>query len=410
MKIRTILLCLIVWASTGLAFGQPPAASSDGTDKSPFAAETASEPGESACKNEQAASSGEWRAYVGVDYLLWWMKPVCLKVPVLTAGSPSDSVPGAINQPGTVVLVGESRFEFAGASGVRPRLGMMLDTDGWLAAEVEGFDLATVVNHQGFSTNAGSGPTYLPYQAPDNSQQSLPFTIPGVVNGSVSATGTSHLWGAEANGVANLLSSQWGCVRLQGSLLAGFRYLDLWDQITLRNTQSLVADPSISVYGEDTFVTHNQFYGVQVGNRFVASGPCWSVEGVLKLAFGETRLANNFEGTPLAGTPIQPGLIPGPIQVLPSNAGENSVYRVSLAPEIAITARYCPTRHVVLSLGYSLLYLNRILCPGDLMDTHVNPTQLPFQGPTTGALVPAVQDLHTDYFAQGLNAGLEFRF
>ena len=118
----------------------------------------------------------------------------------------------------------------------------------------------------------------------------------------------------------------------------------------------------------------------------------------------------DYEGSPLVGTPVRPGLIPGPIQVLPSNAGSQSVYRVSLVPEVGLCARYAVNQHVSLSLGYSFLYLNRILCPGDLMDTHVNVTQLPGHGPVTGAAVPALQDLHTDYFMQGLNAGLEIRF
>jgi hypothetical protein len=52
------------------------------------------------------------------DYLLYWMKPVCLKVPFLTSGSPADAGPGAIGQPNTNLLVGSSRFEFSGASGV----------------------------------------------------------------------------------------------------------------------------------------------------------------------------------------------------------------------------------------------------------------------------------------------------
>jgi len=410
MKVRLVMLSVMVWASTGLAFSQEPQTSSNLQDKSAVAVGASPEPGEWKGPNEQPSISQGSFIYGGVDYLLWWMKPVCLKVPVLTAGSRADPIPGAVDQLGTTVLVGNSRFEFTPASGFRPLLGMLLTPDGLFAGEVEGFDLATVANHQGFSTQAGSSPTYLAYQAPDNSQQALPFSIPGVVNGSVAATGTSHLWGLEANSVANLLSNQWGDLRLQGSFLVGFRYLDLQDRITLRNTQSLVTDPSISAFGEDSLTTHNQFYGAQLGNRIVIFGPGWSIEGIGKLAFGETRLANNFTGIPLVGTPVQPGLIPGPIQVLPSNAGTQSTYRVSLVPEVAVKLRYDLSDHVILSLGYSLLYWNRILCPGDLMDYHVNTTQLPFSGPTTGALVPAVQPLHTDYFAQGINAGLEFRF
>jgi hypothetical protein len=267
-----------------------------------------------------------------------------------------------------------------------------------------------VANHQGLTTGAGSPRTYLTYQAPDNTQQALPFSIPGVVNGGVAATGTSHLWGVESNGLVNLLANQYGDVWLQGSLLVGFRYLDLRDRIDVRNTQALVRDPSVAAFGEDTFETHNQFYGVQLGQRLRMVGPCWSLEGFGKLAVGETRLASDYEGSPLVGTPVLPNLVPGPLQILPSNAGSRSVYRLSLLPEVGVRARYALTEHLTVSLGYSVLYLNRILCPGDLMDTHVNITQLPGRGPVRGPLVPALQDVHTDYFAHGINAGLEVCF
>jgi hypothetical protein len=414
MKLRLFLGAVMAWASTVSVFAQAPPIAPPSHGDGPVVA------GTSPCVEEVdwvtgLPHNGDWLfgglvPYFAIDYLLWWMKPVCLKVPILTAGSTADAVPGAVGQPGTTTLVGTSRFEFGPASGFRPRAGMLLTPDGLFALEAGGFDLQTVVNHQGFSTTAGSPRTFLAYQAPDNTQQALPFSIPGVVNGSVAATGTSQLWGAELNGVANLLSGQWGSMRLQASWLAGFRYLDLHDRITLRNSQSLVSNPSVAAFGEDALATHNQFYGAQVGNRLVLSGSRWSLEAVGTLAVGETRLANTFAGAPLAGTPVAAGLIPGPIQVLPSNSGEHSVYRVSLVPEIALRLRYCLTEQVTLSLGYSLLYWNRILCPGDLMDPQVNITQLPGHGPVSGPAVPAVQALHTDYFTQGLNAGLEFRF
>src|SRR5947209_5575566 len=51
--------------------------------------------------------------YAEVDYLLRWFKPVCLTPPLLTIGSPTSAVPGALGQPGTQVVVGEShKFEF----------------------------------------------------------------------------------------------------------------------------------------------------------------------------------------------------------------------------------------------------------------------------------------------------------
>jgi hypothetical protein len=95
---------------------------------------------------------------------------------------------------------------------------------------------------------------------------------------------------------------------------------------------------------------------------------------------------------------------------LPSNIGREAADRITLVPEVGLTLHYCVTEQVTLSLGYSALYWNKVLCPGDQMDGHVNVTQLPFHGPPAGPAVPAPLFEHTDAFAQGVNGGLEYRF
>jgi hypothetical protein len=65
---------------------------------------------------------------------------------------------------------------------------------------------------------------------------------------------------------------------------------------------------------------------------------------------------------------------------------------------------------VHLTVGYNVLYWDKVLCPGDQMDPHVNVTQLPFRGPLVGKALPAPQFVFTDAFAQGLEVGLRFSF
>ena len=84
--------------------------------------------------------------------------------------------------------------------------------------------------------------------------------------------------------------------------------------------------------------------------------------------------------------------------------------RVTLVPEVGLKSRLALTPWCSASLGYTLIYWNKVLCPGDQMSGLVNITQVPFHGPFSGPLLPSPQFVHTDYFAQGLEAGLEFRF
>jgi hypothetical protein len=102
--------------------------------------------------------------------------------------------------------------------------------------------------------------------------------------------------------------------------------------------------------------------------------------------------------------------VPGPLLALPSNVGRLASDRITVVPEFNVRMRWQVTGHAYLTLGYNLLYWNRILCPGDQMDPHVNTTQLPFRGPATGPAAPAPQFVFTDAFAHGLEAGLGFNF
>jgi hypothetical protein len=353
---------------------------------------------------------GPCRFWANVDYLLWWLKPVCLQPPILTLGSAADAVPGAGGQPHTQLVMGDHKFEFSGASGISVGAGTWLTSDQALSFEAGGFLLDKAEASQSFRSSNGSPASYIPFQDPSNVNQALPFTIPGVVNGSSTAVGSSRLWGAEGNLGANFSATKGG-FRLAGAVLFGIRYLDLEDRVTVTDQQNRVSDPSAFAIGSDNFTTRNQFYGGQLGSRLGLSGDNWSLDMVTKMALGITHQVSAVSGQPLlAGSVISPLLLPGPYLALPSNIGRQSANRITLVPGVSVTAYYNLTRYLSLSLGYSGLYWNKVLCPGDQMDTHVNITQLPFHRPFTGPGLPAPMFMHTDAFAQGLHAGLEFHF
>jgi hypothetical protein len=336
------------------------------------------------------------------DYVVYWLKPVCLTVPTIGA-----QIPG---QPGLVLAQGNHKFEFDGAQGIRPRLGAWLTDDQFLGVEVEGFVLEQVASGSPVVTTNGRPATFLLSQTPENTQLALPFSVPGVVNGGSSAVGMSRLWGLEANLAAHC-SSQHGAWTLSATALAGCRYLNLDDRDVLINRQSLVSDPSVSAVGEANFATRNQFVGGQVGSRFGLARGGLSLDLTTKLAFGETHLASDVAGSPLiGGTSVLPPLVPGPVLALPSNVGHTASDRITVVPEFNLRLRWQLGEHAYLTLGYNLLYWNKILCPGDQMDSHVNPTELPFRGPATGPVAPVPLFVFTDAFAHGLEAGLGFSF
>jgi hypothetical protein len=349
--------------------------------------------------------------FAEVEFLLRWFKPVCEAPAVVTIGNPADRVPGALGQPGTQVVIGQGhKFEFP----VTP--GMQL-TVGWdrgdraLGLLVSGFLMEQAANGQHFVADANGSPnTYLAYQAPDNSYQALPFTVPGAVTGGSVSAGSTKLWGVEGD-LCVPITTDLGSCRFYAKLLAGGRYLDLTDRVRVTNMLRLVADPSAVAVGADQFSTHNQFAGPQVGTTLGLGWGRWSLEYTTKLAAGLTHQLRDIDGSPLlAGSALSPLLVPGPLLALPSNVGHESARRVTLVPEVGVKSRLALTSWCSVSAGYSLLYWNKVLCPGDQMSPLANITQLPFHGPVTGPLDPMPLFVHTDYFAQGLNFEVQLAY
>jgi hypothetical protein len=359
----------------------------------------------------QAPESSD-RFYAETNFLLWWFKPICLNVPVVSIGNPQAAIPGAIGQPGTQIVIGGSpphKFEFAATPGGEIKLGWVR-ADNSIGVEVSGFLMDTASASQHFASDANGGPaTYLPYQAPDNSQQALPFTVPGVVAGSSLAIGSTHVWGVESNAILPFMLERCGHT-VSGAFLIGGRYLDLTDRDRITNTLRLVADPTAVATGADQVMTRNQFAGPQLGVQIGLEREKWSLTYTTKLAAGSTHQLRSIEGSPLLISTTSAPLVPGPLIALPSNIGRETADRVTLVPEVGLQARRALTSWCSISLGYRLIYWNKVLCPGDQMSPLVNITQLPFNGPVTGPLLPSPQIVHTDYFAQGLDLGLEFRF
>jgi len=86
-----------------------------------------------------------------------------------------------------------------------------------------------------------------------------------------------------------------------------------------------------------------------------------------------------------------------------------------VVPEVGLNIGYEVIRGMHLVLGYTLLYTNNVARPGKHIDRGLNPTQNPsFTGitptPLVGPARPALTFRGADFWAQGFNMGLVFRF
>jgi len=107
--------------------------------------------------------------------------------------------------------------------------------------------------------------------------------------------------------------------------------------------------------------------------------------------------------------------VTGGVLALSSNIGRQVHDQFSVVPELGVNIGCRVTRNLTAYVGYSVLYWTDVARPGDLINRTVNPSLLPtsqaFGTAVPNAAAQPVSGLqHTDFWAQGVNFGLEFRY
>ena len=82
---------------------------------------------------------------------------------------------------------------------------------------------------------------------------------------------------------------------------------------------------------------------------------------------------------------------------------------------LSVTAKlgFCVTKHLDVFAAYTFTYLSSTVRPGEQINRTVNPTIVPVShsfGMPVGPAQPSFTFQRTDFWAQGLNFGLEFSY
>lgn len=340
--------------------------------------------------------------WFSAEYLLWqFSRP---NTPALvTTGSANDLIPTALGQPNTRVLYGDGgSFSNFIHSGGRFDLGFWFPgcEDEW-GLELGALFLAPRTTT--FSANSGVlGRPFLNVTNPPSFQDSEPINGFAGTTGSVRIDYTSELWGVEANLRHKLCCND----RFRLDMLAGFRNLNLKESITIN--ENLAFDENSNQI-TDRFATSNNFYGGQFGldgeYRFCNR---WFIGGTLKLAFGEAYQSVNIAGTQvLNGTPYNSGVFAN----YTTNSGSYSRNAFCFVPEATLKFGVDITERLRLFVGYNFLFMSNAVRPGDAIDPTINTSlQMP-GGATSGTPArPVFVFRNSDFWAQGMTAGLEYHY
>jgi hypothetical protein len=378
------------------------------------------------------------RLQLSGEYLLWWTKGT--EVPPLLTTSPpngTNGIPGAL--PGSTVLVGGSDLDETTRHGARLGLVWWFDDSASYGFDGRYFFTGRVTNDITVSSLQADGTDialFRPFFAPNTftfGGVALPgpfreqITANGVASGSFRARSSSYFWGAEANYRDCMC---WWCNdsgEFRADLLLGFRYLHLDEDITIsedavRRVASVdfpdeVAGTRIMLF--DRFATSNDFYGGQIGTAMTYTRNRWSLDLRGTVALGSTRQRLTIEGGQTRG-PLADGstfTAVGGLLALPgANIGRFSRDLFSVVPEIGLNLGYQVTDHLRAFVGYNFLYWSNVIRPGDQIDPVVDVTLVPRFVPPGLVIAPvnpprpAVLFDRTDFWAQGINVGAEYRW
>ncbi len=365
------------------------------------------------------------RFYGRAEYLFWWFKQNSIP-PLLTTSNPPQSL-GVLGEPGTAVVIGNRDFDSGREDGGRFTLGYWFDCCERLGFEFTYFFLG---RHNVDISAASNGVPLLarPFfditEGAENSQlvanTALP-QFPGLIplTGAINVYERTRFWGIEANLRANLFSGCFHCDwNYHVDLLAGFRHLQFDEALFI--TENLQVPGTVPNVGgvrfvvQDRFGTHNRFYGGQFGLESELRKGRWFLNARTKLALGWNHQIVNIGGNTFFTAPGQATRASsGGLLALPTNSGRFTRDTFAVVPEVGINLGYQVTDHLRLFVGYTFLYWTNVARPGDEIDRVVNPTQLPrFAGPggLVGPARPSFRFRDSDFWAQGLNFGLELRY
>lgn len=365
------------------------------------------------CAGAPCGKSRPCRVWLSGEYLMWWFKDGPLQSALLTTSPSVGTTP--IGSPGNTVLFGGRPLDFDFSSGGRVTVGVASPA---LKAgfEATGF----MLQEQGIDFTAGSGGSPIlsrpVINAGSGAESALLVAAPGNFAGTIDISASSKFYGAEANGVLSLF-----CVDMFAfDGLMGFRYLDLTEDVDIRQQTTVVGDvvpgqnnglllPRTSTTLAESFRASNQFYGGQIGGRAEYRRDNFFITITGKVAFGNTCQTVDTFGA----TTSPSGTAPGALLALSSNSGRIFQEKLTIIPEATANVGVQLTPGIRVFVGYTFIHWGEVARPGNFIDRRINPSLVPTSptfGSGSGTPAPRSAFRHGDFWAQGISFGLALRY
>jgi hypothetical protein len=351
-------------------------------------------------------------------------------------GTPTSRA-GVLGLPTTDILYGQGDILTSSRSGFRIRFGAFLDPCRRLGWEIEYFGLGEEGEMFEASSNGNGSPILArPFfnmnprvggdgaLSPPPREDSEIVAYPGVLSGVVTVDSRTSVDSAAGRFRWNFCckklscgSACVGCGHPQGfsrvDITAGYRYFELDDSLRIsEDLTSLQAVNPGRFQLFDQFTSENQFNGGELGFLWEGGWRNLTLELASRVALGNVHQRVTIAG----GTTISPLTQPqqsydGGLLAQRTNIGEYSNDDFGMFNELGLTLGLYLTPRLRATVGYTLIYLSPVVRAGEQIDLDVNPDLLaPEMQPFTGPERPQFAFQETDFWANGVNVGLDLRW
>jgi hypothetical protein len=353
--------------------------------------------------------------WASAEFLGWRIKNG--PTPPLVATSPPGTL-GILGQDSTMVLVGNAGIKFNELAGARIMLGVWIDEDETVGLEGGYFLLGSRSRDSSVSGSGAPGTPLITrpfFNALFGVEDSELVAFPNAISGTVNVHASTRMQGAELNELVNA----WCGSGYRIDLLCGFRFLQLNEGLDIAENVNLL--PNVAVLGGtnfsilDQFDATTRFLGGQVGMKSELRRGRFFADFAGKVAAGWVNEIVDIQGSTVISAPgFTPTASPAGLLALPTNSGHHTRTRFAVLPEgkLDFGIQVCDCMRIY--VGYDILYLSNAVRPGSQIDRVLNPTQIPLNTLGAGSLIGAPRpafDFHeTDFWAQGIHAGVSFHF
>ena len=359
------------------------------------------------------------------EFLNWWTKGA--RIPALVGTGPA-----ANPFVETAVLFGDSTVNGGDHEGFRATMGMWLDCCHCWALEGDYFDLGGRPDNYDSGFSNGFPVLVRPFVLPGGglAYESVAFpTGPNALAGRVTVDTGDYFQSAGVWLRCNLyccecgcgvdkcdLESYWaagGANTTRVDAIAGYRFYRLMDHVAVHEQLvDISGGPSNGNQFDvrDSFRAQNDFNGVDLGIDTNITRGRWSFGLLTKAAFGLSHQAVDIFGQTISTD--NTGVVttmPGGLLALGTNMGDHSRDRFCVVPQLSTEVGYQLNPHTKLTLGYDILYWDKVLRAGEQINPIVDPLNIPPPLPGGGPH-PEFTYREASFWAQGFHVGAELRF